>query len=534
MPEIILTNVTKKWGKFYAVDNLNLTIEDNAFITLLGPSGCGKTTTLRMIAGLETPSSGRITIGGKVVYDSEAGINIPASKRRVGFLFQNYALWPNMTVYDNISFGLKNVKEVMPVVDFNARKYSRLITLLKDPLAIIQTIADCRSQKGKLNSTQVLVKLIDRFEISQHTAKELLALQLQTNLDPKALAAKLQGEYAAKLDAIKAKYVAKGLSLNDASEVIQNGKVMMKVRKLDKEEIDLSVRRVSRVVKIGEFMGRYPNELSGGQQQRVAIARTLAPEPNVLFMDEPLSNLDAKLRLEMRSELKRLHADTGSTFVYVTHDQLEAMTLATKICLINNGVLQQYDAPLDLYKKPINLFVADFVGNPAINLMNAKGKALPNGSLELTFFKDQKATFTSNQAIDWVALKNKVSAEVTGTLIEKENKDAQFKYRVSQVDENIEDVNDVIGNDDYVLAIRPEFLRVEDHGPIHATVYSAMPSGMETTVKFQIGNFLLTGVVFGGIDYKIDQAVNVDVIGKEILLFNRKSGHLIAQGTLKL
>lgn len=120
-------------------------------------------------------------------------------------------------------------------------------------------------------------------------------------------------------------------------------------------------------------MNRYPAELSGGQQQRVAIARTLAPEPQVLFMDEPLSNLDAKLRLEMRYELQRLHVETGSTFVYVTHDQMEAMTLATKICLINNGVLQQYEAPLTVYSRPNNLFVADFVGNPSINFIEARG-----------------------------------------------------------------------------------------------------------------------------------------------------------------
>ena len=151
--------------------------------------------------------------------------------------------------------------------------------------------------------------------------------------------------------------------------------VVKQTRKLTKEEIDLSVRRVSRIVKIGMFMDRYPAELSGGQQQRVAIARTLAPEPTVLFMDEPLSNLDAKLRLEMRYELQRLHVETGSTFVYVTHDQMEAMTLATQICLINNGVLQQYEAPLEVYHHPANLFVADFVGNPSINFVEARGRA---------------------------------------------------------------------------------------------------------------------------------------------------------------
>ena len=218
MPEIILKNVSKRFGKFVAVDNLNLNIESNSFITLLGPSGCGKTTTLRMIAGLETPTEGMISIDGKVVFDADAGINLPPIKRDVGFLFQNYALWPHMTVYQNIAFGLENLK-------------------------------------------------------------------------------------------------------------------------WDKQKIRSRVNELLAMLKIEQFEKRYPSELSGGQQQRVAIARTLAPGPKVLFMDEPLSNLDAKLRMEMRTELKRLHRDTDSTFVYVTHDQLEAMTLSTNVCIMEKGLL---------------------------------------------------------------------------------------------------------------------------------------------------------------------------------------------------
>ena len=202
MPEIILQHVTKRFDKFVAVQDLDLQIQDRGFITLLGPSGCGKTTTLRMIAGLETPTSGRILIDGVPVFDSEKGINLPPNKRDIGFLFQNYALWPHMTVYENIAFGLEMLKW----------------------------------DKARIR------KRVD----------ELLAL-----------------------------------------------------------------------LKIEQFEKRYPAELSGGQQQRVAIARTLAPSPKVLFMDEPLSNLDAKLRQEMRTELKRLHSDTNSTFVYVTHDSLK-------------------------------------------------------------------------------------------------------------------------------------------------------------------------------------------------------------------
>ena len=219
MPEIRLNNVSKRFGKFVAVDNLNLDIESNAFITLLGPSGCGKTTTLRMIAGLETPTEGSISIDGKVVFDADRGINLPPNKRDVGFLFQNYALWPHMTVYQNIAFGLENLK-------------------------------------------------------------------------------------------------------------------------WDKKRIRERANELLKMLRIEQFESRYPSELSGGQQQRVAIARTLAPGPKVLFMDEPLSNLDAKLRMEMRTELKRLHKDTDSTFVYVTHDQLEAMTLSTRVCIMENGVLQ--------------------------------------------------------------------------------------------------------------------------------------------------------------------------------------------------
>ena len=161
MPEIKLEHITKRWGKFYAVEDLNLTIADNSFVTLLGPSGCGKTTTLRMIAGLETPTSGRITIGDQVVFDSAMGINVPANKRRVGFLFQNYALWPNMTVYENISFGLTNVKEDLPKIDFDTRVNARLAEILSAPGEVTKVLAECRDKKGKLDDKKALLKLID-------------------------------------------------------------------------------------------------------------------------------------------------------------------------------------------------------------------------------------------------------------------------------------------------------------------------------------------------------------------------------------
>ena len=367
MPEIILKHVTKRFGKFVAVDDLNLTIESNAFITLLGPSGCGKTTTLRMIAGLETPTEGMISIDGKVVFDADKGINLPPNKRDVGFLFQNYALYPHMTVYENIAFGLENLK-------------------------------------------------------------------------------------------------------------------------WDKKRIDARVKELLAMLRIEQFEKRYPSELSGGQQQRVAIARTLAPGPKVLFMDEPLSNLDAKLRMEMRTELKRLHRDTDSTFVYVTHDQLEAMTLSTRVCIMQNGLLQQYAPPLEMYNNPANLFVADFMGNPTMNFI--EGTAEVNGAAAQLTFGSLHGTFTAKEPIS-----------LTGK--------------------------------DVVVGIRPEYIRISDEGTRHATVYSTLPAGMETTVKLDVEGTMLTAVVFGDVDYPVDCPVKFD-FSKTAILFDKASGQNVACGTLEL
>ena len=439
MARIELKHVTKRWGGFYAVDDLDLVIEDNAFVTLLGPSGCGKTTTLRMIAGLETPTTGKITIDGVPVFDSDLGINVPPNKRRVGFLFQNYALWPNMTVFQNISFGLSNIKEP-------------------------------------------------------------------------------------------------GLSVSPEGEIVREPNASGPARKLTKEEIKRIVERVSAIVKIQPFMDRYPGELSGGQQQRVAIARTLAPGPRVLFMDEPLSNLDAKLRLEMRSELQRLHLSTGSTFVYVTHDQMEAMTLATRICLISNGVLQQYDEPLKVYNVPNNTFVADFVGNPAINFMNAKGEQNEKKQFELTLLGGYRGVFTLNEPVNVNNWYKEAEADIAAFEAkerpeEKTNKDVPFKYPVSMVvdDGKKEQIPE---KDDWVIGVRPEFVSICEDGPIEGEVFSAMPTGMETTVRIRVGNFLLTSVVFGGITYKIGEKIRIRFSGDGATLFSRVNGRLVGTGTI--
>lgn len=369
MPEIILKNVTKKFGAVIAVDNLSMVIDDRAFVTLLGPSGCGKTTTLRMIAGLETPTSGHISIGGVVVYDSEQKINISPSKRDVGFLFQNYALWPHMTVYKNISFGLENLK-------------------------------------------------------------------------------------------------------------------------WSKEEIEKRVTELLEMLQIESLRNRYPSELSGGQQQRVAIARTLAPNPKVLFMDEPLSNLDAKLRLEMRTELKRLHRETSSTFVYVTHDQLEAMTLATEVCLMKNGLLQQYEPPLDVYSRPSNLFVSDFVGNPTMNFV--------------------KTNFVKK----------------TKNIIHMEDEEFKYEFTLNETDEL-----DISQLQQLTIGIRPEFIQIANTGT-SAIIDSTLPAGMETTVILKLKSLKLIGVVFGIVDYEYQKEVNILVTGTDILLFDNETQDRIGSGSL--
>lgn len=489
MPKIILEHVTKRFDKFVAVEDLNMEIDDRSFVTLLGPSGCGKTTTLRMIAGLETPTEGRITIGDEVVFDAEKGVNVPPGRRDIGFLFQNYALWPHMTVYQNIHFGLENVKTEKPQVAFEARVAARIIELLNNWQEIVDKTNAAKDEDGKFDEKVLMLDLIDSYTISMYTAKKLYGYGLHKAANPQEIVSKAVEELNQKIEAAKADAAKNGMELNENFEYVNNGEVVKKVRRLCKEEMDLEVRRVSRILKIGIFMHRYPAELSGGQQQRVAIARTLATSPKVLFMDEPLSNLDAKLRMEMRTELKRLHAETDSTFVYVTHDQLEAMTLATKVCLMSMGHLQQYDPPLDTYNYPNNLFVADFVGNPTMNFINGvatiKGKTAQLGIL------DTILNFEANDEM--------------------------------QAD----------GERSIVLGVRPEFLRLEQ-GSMTCKVYATLPAGMETTVKLVHGDTMLTSVVFGGIDYAVDAEVNFDIIGKGIILFDKESGNRIGIGSVSI
>jgi multiple sugar transport system ATP-binding protein len=240
MASVTYENVTKKFGDSTAVDNLNIQVADKEFLVLVGPSGCGKTTALRCLAGLEEISAGKILIGDRVVND------VAPKDRDIAMVFQSYALYPHLSVFDNMAFGLK-------------------------------------------------------------------------------------------------------------------------LRKVAKEEIKKRVDEAADTLGIVDLLNRKPRQLSGGQRQRVAVGRAIVREPKVFLFDEPLSNLDAKLRVQMRAEISKLHQRLQTTFIYVTHDQTEAMTMATRIAVINKGKLQQLDTPQNLYDNPANLFVAGFIGSPAMN-----------------------------------------------------------------------------------------------------------------------------------------------------------------------
>ncbi|RMH44143.1 MAG: ABC transporter ATP-binding protein [Alphaproteobacteria bacterium] len=344
MAEIQLRNVSKRWGGFVGVDNFDLTIRDREFLVLLGPSGCGKTTTMRMIAGLEDPTEGDIIIDGRRVNDLEP------KDRDVAMVFQSYALYPNMDVYENIRFPLK-------------------------------------------------------------------------------------------------------------------------VRKVDPATHDARVRRAAAMVELDEFLHRKPSELSGGQRQRVALARAIVREPNVFLMDEPLSNLDAKLRVSTRAEIKNLSHELSVTTIYVTHDQIEAMTLADRVVVMERGVIQQVGSPTEIYDRPANTFVAGFIGNPAMNLVD--------GVVE-------SGRFTAEHtAIDGLPVRD---GEVT----------LGFRAEDAEV--------------------------VADGGAINAPLYTLELLGDVTMVTVRIGRALVSVKADKSFRAEIGEPVSIRVPQEHCHLFDRKTG----------
>jgi len=372
MSKIVLKDINKYYGKNHVLKNLDLTIEEGEFMTLLGPSGCGKTTTLRVIAGLESPQSGHLYIGDREIVNVDEALFEPPAVRNLNLVFQSYALWPHMTVFGNVAFGLET-------------------------------------------------------------------------------------------------------------------------KKLPKDQIKERVENALKHLQMLEYKERYPSELSGGQQQRVAIARAIVTEPKILLLDEPLSNLDARLRIEMRSEIKRLHQELKTTVIYVTHDQTEALTMSTRIATFFDGVLTQVDTPIELYKNPCDLQVASFIGNPSINFIDAQGRYENNCLIvdsdlgEMTFGED--------------------------SLTDEPKQDGEFPC---------------------VMALRPEQVtisRTEMEGIPAGIVYMCMPAGSETLVHITVKSLTLLLKEIGITDYDIGQKVWITFNLGITNIYNSLSGKLIKRAT---
>ncbi len=356
MASVTYEGVYKRFGDVTAVGDLNLKIADKEFLVLVGPSGCGKTTALRLLAGLEEITEGRILIGDRVVND------VAPKDRDIAMVFQSYALYPHMSVYDNMAFGLK-------------------------------------------------------------------------------------------------------------------------LRKTPKEEIKKRVGKAAEALGIENLLDRKPRQLSGGQRQRVAVGRAIVREPKVFLFDEPLSNLDAKLRVETRANLSKLHQQLQTTFIYVTHDQIEAMTMASRIAVINKGLLQQVDTPQMLYDKPENLFVAGFIGSPAMNFFKAKlvrgdGKLFVDGSS----FKVEVPT-ANLQAYDKF-----IDKPVIMGIRPEDIKDPNFLPPgiIPQPVEGMVDVTELMGNEIQL------YITTGDHSFVaRVDPRTKVKMGQHTQVMFNMGNMHL-------------------------------------------
>ena len=352
----------QKGTKMTAVENMSFVIPDGKLVGLLGPSGCGKSTTLYMIAGLHKPT------GGHIFFGSEDVTNVPPENRGIGLVFQNYALYPHFSVAQNISFPLDNVRL---------------------PGAYGKELDAWKAARGQLKFAQAdLAKLNSKIAA--------LEKAVAANKDPKA--PEELAEAIAKRDEIGANIDALALAEQEAKKVYEEARAafeelkkndpqraaLINKKRLSKEDKAAIIAEMAHIVDIEPYLARKPKELSGGQQQRVAIARALAKKPGVLLLDEPLSNLDARLRLQTREEIKRIQRSTGITTVFVTHDQEEAMSISDIIVVMKLGEIQQIGEPQYVYDEPANLFVAKFLGNPAINTFEGEikdGKLYVNGVL---------------------------------------------------------------------------------------------------------------------------------------------------------
>ena len=408
----------------FAVRDFNLEIKDGEFVVLVGPSGCGKSTTLRMIAGLEDITGGELYIGE--VFSN----NVDASKRDIAMVFQNYALYPHMNSYQNMSYGLKLRKIPKPVLDKNNEV---VYEIDKDKIKLL------KKQIKEANTVEQIEKL----------NKELKKAEVD-------------------------KVVPK-----------------MKMVHYSKEEIDKKVQKAAEILDIKHLLDRKPSDMSGGQRQRVALGRALVRDPKVFLLDEPLSNLDAKLRASMRSEIVKLHKQVKTTFVYVTHDQVEAMTMGDRIVVMKDGLIQQVGSPSEIFDSPLNTFVAGFIGTPQMNFFDVTFKA---GAKNVT-----------------LTLENK--KEIVLPL--KDFRDIQDQY---------------INGQEYplTLGVRGEHLSFTDKG-IEATVSFVEILGNTTNVLCKLDNsdieFNVT--VQERSELVSGDKVHISFLAKNVHLFDKETGKTI-------
>ncbi len=375
----------KRSGDFVAVKDFNMEIEDGEFIVFVGPSGCGKSTTLRMIAGLEEISGGELYIDDRLVN------NVDAKDRDIAMVFQSYALYPHLTAYDNIAFGLKIRKKPVAKLD----KHGNQIIAIDS-----KKIAEIGKKLQKLNKeNNSLIKDINKFDIavSNYQAK-IEALSAIPNKLENAKAAKERAEkeiaYYTEKKALLEKRISdteKELEYYETTPVPLFNYVHM-----TKQEIEEKVQWAADILGIEELLDSKPAEMSGGQRQRIALGRAMVRGPKVFLLDEPLSNLDAKLRTAMRAEIVKLHNQLKTTFIYVTHDQIEAMTMGTRIVVMKLGVIQQIDTPTNLFDYPDNKFVAGFIGTPQMNFFEVDIQRV-NDKLNVAFSDGQTAQLNLSQ-----------------------------------------------------------------------------------------------------------------------------------------
>ena len=340
-----------------AVYDFNIDISEKDFIVLVGPSGCGKSTTLRMIAGLEDITSGYL-------YIDKVLSNYTSSKDRdISMVFQNYALYPQMTVYDNIAFPLR------------ARKYRRPMeaSVIKAWTEAVE-VMDKRSDELKDALLGAKNKALNYGTSVEYVATKLGICDEAAKILTKSAKASLEdirNTGKDKIEKEKAKLSSQGYEMDAEYRLLKDGEIQYHYIKMTNEEIRTRVFEAAEILDLGPYLDRRPKELSGGQMQRVALGRAIVRNAKLFLMDEPLSNLDAKLRVQMRSEIVRIHEQIGATTVYVTHDQTEAMTMATKIVVMSKGWVQQIGTPQEIYNDPQNIFVATFIGSPAMNIFDA-------------------------------------------------------------------------------------------------------------------------------------------------------------------